>query len=221
MTMRSTLVRRSIGQYTPPGTAATRQPSALQTLLRLRGDPGGSLDRLGRLDGIRLVVDPSELLQGPSLSFDTQKVPQTSFDDVPRGEEPDVVVSNVLQGDGSAELVEETHRTADDRSETKSLGSHGRLEGLDGDDCLQRRVGEHEGEAEEEVGGKSGLSERSADVVTSFVDLALESGIDAEPSSADYTRQRLSLFPLNLSTHPKYRRPKAIVEAFGRRNKHR
>lgn len=45
-------------------------------------------------------------------SFDRKAVPDDSFDDIPRDEDEDIVVSNIIQNHGSREGVDEAKQIA-------------------------------------------------------------------------------------------------------------
>lgn len=61
----------------------------------------------GSLDGVLLVVDPFELLQGSALGFDSEEVPSSGLDAVPPDKDVGVLVADVSESDRSGELIDE------------------------------------------------------------------------------------------------------------------
>lgn len=61
----------------------------------------------GSLDGVLLVVNPFELLQGSALGFDSEEVPSGGLHTVPPDKDVCVLVADVSESDRSSELIDE------------------------------------------------------------------------------------------------------------------
>lgn len=107
------------------------------------------------LDGVGLVVDPLELLEGATLGLNTKEVPGEGLNEIPADKDKDVLVLDVSESDGRAELVDEGDGVDDETRRGETLGAHRGLESLGGDDTLEGSVGEGEDDVEKEVRGKS------------------------------------------------------------------
>lgn len=175
--------RRSYIYHKPSTWRASTPPfhTDVQSFLREALDfavlPDNDLvDLEGRLDWVRLTVDPLELLESSALRLDAkavsirerargrhspEEIPDDRLDNVPSNEHIDVLVSEVVlvESNWPSELIDETHGVDNDTRSSETLGAHGRFEGLGRDDTLKRRVGEGEDDVEQEVSGKRSLSD--------------------------------------------------------------
>lgn len=88
-----------------------------------------------------------------------EKPPQEGFDAVPGDEDPDVIVLNVLEGDGRAVQVNETEDVDYQAIHGQALGAKAGVQSLGRQDTLQWSVGEGENDVEKEIEGKRGFGQ--------------------------------------------------------------
>lgn len=115
-------------------------------------------------------------------------IPHNSLHYVPTDKNVNVLVADVAERNGPAELVDEADGVDDDAGGGQALGARGGLEGLRGDDGLQRGVGEGEDDVEEEVGGERALGVGALDAaaVLLCVEGGGEAGVAGERSGAGW-----------------------------------
>lgn len=105
---------------------------------------------LGGGDGVPGAEDVLEFLESAADGLDSEEVPEDGLDDVPTDEDEDVVVLDVLEGDGTSVQVDEGDGTDNDGVHSHTLGTGGGLQALDGVESLERSVGEGVDDVEEE-----------------------------------------------------------------------
>lgn len=104
---------------------------------------------LGGGDGVPGAEDVLEFLEGAADGLDTEEVPEDGLDDVPADEDEDVVVLDVLEGDGTSVQVDEGDGADNNGVHGHTLGTSGGLQALDGVESLERSVGEGVDDVEE------------------------------------------------------------------------
>lgn len=110
---------------------------------------GDSAALLGSGDGVPGAEDVLEFLESTADGLDSEEVPEDGLDDVPADEDEDVVVLDVLEGDGTGVQVDEGDGTDNDSVHGHTLGTGGGLQALDGVESLERGVGEGVDDVEE------------------------------------------------------------------------
>lgn len=104
---------------------------------------------LGSGDGVPGAEDVLEFFEGAANGLDTEEVPEDGLDDVPADEDEDVVVLDVLEGDGTSVQVDEGDGADNNGVHGHTLGTSGGLQALDGVESLERSVGEGVDDVEE------------------------------------------------------------------------
>ena len=122
-----------------------------------------------------------------------EEVPDDGLDNVPTNKDVDELVADVAEANGSRELVDETNGADNDARGSQTLGTHGGLESLAGDDALQGGIGEGEDDVEEEVGGQGTLRVRGDDVVSLTGQSGGEARVDGKAARARCAKTRVSV----------------------------